>query len=353
MASSKKKSGPTRKSVAKKKTAAGPRAAVQAAPAGRSKLWMVPASMALVLLGLGIFIVCHARYLASLTFDMVREDRIIPQGRGRGQSTGLANMAGDAQGNLIMLESQDPAPVRLQRFDRLDSPDTLLYTPAKPGQDLTGAVDVDCDAKGDVYVLLKDGRVQVLDNNLVYLRTLQTGIAGASAASVNSAGRVYVADQPGNKVVFFDADGRRAGEIGAPGKSDVSLVSPVLLRVTPADEIVVIESTPTGLHGKIFTKEHALRKTFLVDKITYYPPVRMGVNSQDKAFFNDPGGPLGIVCYDLATGKYFGSAAATKDGVQFISPGCIGADRFTPDVYVHTVPGLVKCVLPQPGGDKE
>lgn len=323
-----------------------------ASGAGRSRLWLVPVVMALVLLGVGAFLVWDARYLASLKFDMVREARVIPQGHDRGQATGLANVSGDGQGHLFILESQSGNPVRLQRFDQQNSPDTLVYQSKGRGEDLADAVDVDCDGRGLVYVLLKDGRVQILSNDLKYLRTLQTGIVGASAASVNSAGRVYVADLGDNKVVYFNAAGKREGEFGAPGQAEFSLVSPVLLRVASNDEVVVVESTATGLRGRIFTKALALRKTFLVDKIKSTPWVRMGINGQRKIFFNDQSGSLGIVCWDLDTGRFFGESQSTKDGVQFVSPGCIGADRFTPDVYVHTIPGLIKCALPPPDDAK-
>jgi len=318
---------------------------------GSSRLWVVPVVMLLVLAGVGAFLWHHARYLASLNFTMVREARTIPQGHDRGQGTGLANLAGDKAGQLFMLESVGGVPVRLQRFDRQDSPDALVYTPAKADEDLSAAVDVDCDAQGTVYVLLADGRIQVLDNNLKYLRGIKTGINNPSALSVNSAGRIYVADQPDNKVVFFDAKGVRAGEFGAPGTGGATLVAPAHLRVTADDEVVVVENTETGLRGRIYRKDNSLRKTFLIDKIQNCPPVRLGVNAQKKAFFNDPQGSHGIVVYDLESGNYIGESQATKDGEQFISPGCIGADRFTASVFVHTVTGLIRCELPGPAGD--
>lgn len=360
MAASKKKSALPKKKAAPKNMAEAMPAARPAAPSraagapasGRKpRLWIVPVGMLLVLVAVGVFLFAHARYLASLTFDMDRVGNIVPQGHDQGQATAVVNLAGDPQGHTFVLESPAGGPARLQRFDIQDSPRTLVYKPGRSGRDLTDAVDVDCDAKGDVYVLLKDGRVQVLDNNLKFLRTVQTGILDASAASVDSAGRVYVADEAENKVVYFDANGRRTGEFGAPGEGDTPLVMPVLLRVTPNDEVLVVESTPLGMRGRIFAKDLTLRKTFLVDKLQGSPWVRLGVNSQDKAFFNDPGGSLGIACWDLATGKFFGASETTKDGVKFVSPGCVGADRFTPDVYVHTVPGLITCVLPAAGAE--
>jgi hypothetical protein len=353
MATSKKaKTVAAKAPVAKTGKAAGlPRAAkAPVAPAGGakgSKMWMVPLVMLVALVLVGAFVVHHARYLASLKFDMVKTARVVPQGHDRGQATGLANVCADKQGQTFVLESDGTNPVRLQRFDAQMSPDTLVYQGTKAGQDLREAVDVDCDAQGTVYVVLRDGRIQVLDNNLKYLRTIVTGIFSPSAVSVNSAGRIYVADQQQNKLVFFDNKGLREGELGTPG-SGTPLVNPVLMRVTGGDEIVVIENTETGLRGRIFTKSHSLRKSFLVDKIKYAPPVRLGVNGQDKAFFNDTAGNHGIACWDLRTGDYFGESQSTKDGSQFVSPGCIGGSRYSATVYVHTVVGLIKCELPAP-----
>ncbi|HTB21330.1 MAG TPA: hypothetical protein VK914_01340 [bacterium] len=350
MAATKKKKTALKVAAPKKK---GARALRGASPRKSSKLWVVPVGMLLVLATVGIFLVAHARYLASLQFDMLRDAPIVPQGHDQGQATGLANLAGDPQGHVFVLESQPGTPVRLQRFDAQDSPNTLVYKPAGKGEDLTAAVDVDCDPHGQVYVLLRDGRVQVLSNDLNYERSIFTGITGGSAISVNSAGRIYVADEQNNKVVFFNPTGARGGEFGGPASADVSLVTPILMRVAADDEIVVVEGTPTGMRARIFNKDQTLRKTFLVDKLNEAPPVHMGINSQLKIFFNDASGSSGIDCWDLVTGKFFGASQATKDGVKFVNPGCIGANRYTPDVFVHTVPGLVKCQLPPPGEQSE
>jgi len=314
----------------------------------KPKLWLLPVLMAVVLVLGGTALLWDARTQAAQKFDMVREAPIVPQGRDRGEATQVANLAGDPQGHMFLLEfSSDGFPGRLQRFDEKNSADALVYKSRKKGQDLTDPVDVDCDAKGGITVLLQDGRLQLLDNNLNYLRTIQTKIVKGTAASVDSLGQIYVADQRANKVAIFDNNGRRVGELNVAAGAGDSLIYPSLLRVTPNDEIVVVEKTPAGLRARIFAKDHSLRLTFLLGKIADSPWIRIGVNAQDKMFVNDTMGALGMAVWDLESGKYFGAASQTKDGVQFVSPGCIGADRFTPDVYVHTVPGLVKCALPK------
>src|SRR5665213_2567384 len=133
---------------AKRKVVSGPGAPRKSAkavslasiPAPSSKVWMVPVAMLLILAAAAAFLINHARYLASLKFDMVRTAAVIPQGHDVGQGTGIANFAGDQAGHLFMLESDGIHPVRLQRFDPLDSPDALVYKGSKRGQDLTDAV---------------------------------------------------------------------------------------------------------------------------------------------------------------------------------------------------------------------
>src|ERR1700677_624140 len=158
MAASKKKTAHPKKKATPKRTAetipaAGPEhpsRTLGAPDSGRKpKLWIVPVGMLLVLVGVGVFLFAHARYLASLSFDMDRVGNIIPQGHDRGQATGLVNVAGDPQGHTFVLESQQGFPPRLQRFDIQDSPETLVYQYAKSRRDLTDAVEVDCDAKGN------------------------------------------------------------------------------------------------------------------------------------------------------------------------------------------------------------
>ncbi|MGH7441648.1 MAG: hypothetical protein ACREKE_03125, partial [bacterium] len=126
----------------------------------------MPVCMAVVLVLVGAFLFWHARYLASLKFEMIRTARIVPQGHDRGETTEVANLSGDPKGDTFSLECPQGMTGRLQRFDQQESADSVVYQP-KRGQDINGPVDVDCDSHGIVYVLLKDGRIQVLSNDLV------------------------------------------------------------------------------------------------------------------------------------------------------------------------------------------
>lgn len=334
---------------AKKKAAP----AAKAGPAqGGSKPWLVPVLMlaTLAIVGAVIFVISQQR--AKMNFAMVREARNIPQGRDLGQSQALITAAGDKKGQTFVLEGNEAVPSRLQRFDPQNGINPLIYKPTKPGQDINGALDLDIDAAGNAYLLLRDGRVQVLSNDLKWLRSFKTGIGRPEALAVNSLGRVYVAAPDDNRVVFFDTKGQREGEISQLGAGN--LVAPVRLRAAADEELVVMERTERGLRGRILRADHSLRKTFNVwEKLQNCPPVRLAVNGENKAFFNDHLGARGVVVYDINTGKLFGESQAAKDGEKFISPGAIGANRFNASVYVHTVTGLIKCHLPSPEASEE
>jgi hypothetical protein len=314
--------------------------------AKKSKAWLVPVIMLAVLAIVGGQIYLRARYLASLKFDMVRLARTIPQGRDRGQSQAVIAIAGDKADNTYVMEGNDGTPYRLQKFDKAQSPDSQIFEPKKPEQMVTGAVDMDVDGPGDAYVLLRNGNVVEVGPDMKWKATFKSGLQSGSAVTVDSTGAIYVASAEENKVVILDVKGDRTGEFGAPGTNSGNLVAPVRMRATADDEIVVVERGDNGLRGKVFTKEHALRKTFLIENLQNCEPVKLGVNGEGRAFLNDHMGSRGIIAFDLATGKFFGESQITKDGEKFISPGALGANRFNSTVFVHTITGLIKCSVP-------
>jgi hypothetical protein len=278
----------------------------------KARLWIVPVVMVAVLLAVGTQIYLRARHLASLKFDMVRTGLIVAQGRDQGQAVGLVGIVGDKDDNAFVLED-DGAKPRIQRFDQGLSPQTLVYTAARPDQALVSPMDLDVDADGNVHVLLKDGRVLSLSNDLQYRSQFHSGLQAVSSLTVNSLGRVYVASAAENKVAFF-SNGVREGEFGAPGTKSGDLAAPFRMRASAADEIMVVERIDTGLRAKVFRPDHSLRKTFLIDNLPVCEPIRLGINKQGIAFLNDHMGPRGLLAYDVQAGEFFGEAQATKDG---------------------------------------
>lgn len=345
MATAKKKPAPAAKAPAKAVKGAKP-AKGGKAPAKKSKAWLVPVILLAVLGAVGGQIYLRARYLASLKFDMVRLARTVPQGRDRGQSQAVIAAAGDKADQTFVMEGNEGTPFRLQRFDKGQSPESIIFQPTKPDQMLNGAVDMDVDAIGQAYVLLKNGTVVVTTNDLKWVRTIKTGLQSANAITINSQGTIYVAAAEENKITYFDQKGGRLGEFGAPGTNTGNLVAPIRMRATPEDELVIVERGENGLRAKVFKADLSLRKTFLIENLQNCEPVKLGVNGENRAFLNDHMGSRGVIAFDLATGKFYGESQITKDGEKFISPGALGANRFTPTVFVHTITGLIKCSVP-------
>jgi hypothetical protein len=341
----------TKKKAAKKPAARRPekaeKGAVVAPKSGGSKAGLIVLGLVVVLAALLAETYYQAQRQAKLKFDMIRVGRIIPQGHDKGQGTGVVELEGDKEDNLWFLEG-DGTPPRLQKFDPTGQV-ILVYQPKKTDELLTGPVDLSTDSSGNVYVLLQD-RIQKISPEGKYLGTIKINVAGPAGLGLDSKGTFYIISNPMNKVVMLGADGKAAGEFGAPGSNSGDLVTPVRLRVSADDQVVILEQRPTGLRVKVFAPDHKVRREFDVENLQYAPPLKMGVNVNDKVFFNDSVGSRGMVVYDINSGKLVGDAQATKDGEKFIFPGAIGADKWTPTVYLHTVPGLIKCLLPSPGG---
>jgi hypothetical protein len=320
---------------------------VSAVKPGGGKAGLIVLGLVVVLGALLAETYYQAQRQAKMKFDMIRVGRIIPQGHDKGQGTGVVELEGDKADNLWFLEG-DGTPPRLQKFD--PSGEVLaVYQPKRPDELLTGPVDLTTDSSGNVYVLLQD-RIQKISPEAKYLGSMKINIPGPAGLGLDSKGTFYVISNPMNKVVMLGADGKVQGEFGAPGSNSGDLATPVHLRVSSDDQAVILEQRPTGLRVKVFAPDHKLKREFDVENLQFAPPLKMGVNGNGKVFFNDSVGSRGMVVYDINSGKFVGDAQATKDGEKFIFPGAIGANKWTPTVYLHTVPGLIKCLLPNGGG---
>lgn len=149
---------------------------------GGRKAWIIVGVMLAVLVGLGLQVYLMAKQQAKLKFDMIRVGRIIPQGGDKGQGMAVINFEGDKQDNLFFLEGDGGNKPRLQKFDPMGN-SLAIFEPKKVEEQLNGPRDLTTDAAGTVYVLLDDGRIQVLDNGLKFIKTYKTGIPAPVAIS--------------------------------------------------------------------------------------------------------------------------------------------------------------------------
>lgn len=322
-----------------------PLAAAPAQAQGGNTGLYVSLGLLVVLTALGGQALYMAKAREAMKFDFVRKGDIIGQGLADGQGTGPQSIAGDAGGNIFFLDGQDRPEMRLQKFGS-DMKFVAKYKPTRPDQALNHALDVDVDAKGDVFVLENNDSVLELDNDLHFMDSFKIAVNDPSGMAVSADGRVFVGSRGDNKVDIFTADGKAAGEFGAPGTDSGDLALPARLAFDGKGDLTVLEDMPNGLHAEVFDKDLKPQRSFKLADVPMCPPLRIAADNRGLLFVNDFDGGKGIVVYRLDKGKQIGQVKGTNQGDLFISPGSIGANRYTGRIYVHTIPGLIPCDMP-------
>jgi hypothetical protein len=320
--------------------------APQAKKAGRGKAALFALVMLGVIVGLGVEVTMMARHQASLKFDAIHVGKVIPQGMDDGQARSPQGLQGDKDDNLFFLEGQGDQPARLQKFDSMGN-FLKKYVPKKVDELIDGAVDLDVDQDGGPWVLLNKGQIRILSPDLKYLRSIAVPVGGPSAIGLGPDGRVFVASQSDNKIVIFDASGKKLGEFGAQGTNSGDVTNPVRMRVTVDGLIAVLEQTPTGLHCKVFGPDLKLKTQFDIKNVPWCDPLHIGVTVDDKLMLNDQLGNRGLLVWDLKSGDFVGESTGCTDNSLFISPGGGGANKFSKAMYIHSINGLTHCLMPQ------
>jgi hypothetical protein len=295
--------------------------------------------------GLGLQAFYMARAKAAMKYDFVRSGSIISQGLADGQGTGPQAVVGDPQGNIFFLDGADRSEMRLQKFDRTEA-FVAKYKPVKAEQVLGRAQDMDVDAAGNVYVLKADGTVLELDNDLKFKAAVTVKVADPGVLAVGPDGHLYVASAGANKVQVFGADGSVITEFGAAGTHSGDIAAPSRMCFDGAGDLAVLENLPDAPRIKVFDKSLKLERSFKMLGLHMVPPLRIQADNHGRLFVNDSAGDSGIRVYNLANGDQTGQVLGTAQGDLFVSPGSIGVNRFTGTIMVHTIPGLIPCVMP-------
>lgn len=342
----KKKAAPKRASRKAAPGAAPSAKAVAASPAkkGRGGL-VVTLILVAALVALGFQAVYMARAKAAMKYDFVRAGAIISQGLADGQATGATAVVGDADGNIFFLDGQDRPEMRLQKFDKNEK-FLAKYKPVHAEQVLGRAVDMDVDADGNLYVLKNDGTILELDNDLKFRSAVSVKVTEPNALAVGPDGHLYVASRGANKVQVFGADGSVVTEFGAAGTHSGDIASPVRLCFSGAGELAVLEDLPDAPRVKVFDKGLKEERSFRLLGLHMCPPLRIAADNRGRLFLNDSAGDSGIRVYNLDNGKQTGQVLGTAQGDLFVSPGSLCVNRFTGTIFVHTIPGLIPCVMP-------
>ncbi|HTB33678.1 MAG TPA: hypothetical protein VK842_02335, partial [bacterium] len=220
------------------------------------------------------------------------------------------------------------------------------YKPVHAEQVLGRAVDMDVDADGNLYVLKNDGTILELDNDLKFRSAVSVKVTEPNALAVGPDGHLYVASRGANKVQVFGADGSVVTEFGAAGTHSGDIASPVRLCFSGAGELAVLEDLPDAPRVKVFDKSLKEERSFRLLGLHMCPPLRIAADNRGRLFLNDSAGDSGIRVYNLDNGKQTGQVLGTAQGDLFVSPGSLCVNRFTGTIFVHTIPGLIPCVMP-------
>lgn len=336
------------KSAAKPAKAAKGGKAPKAAAAPQRKRTGLVVGVALgvlaLLAGEGYYL---ARQQASQNIELVQVGPIL-------QSTIPSTrwLCGDAQGDFLRLNGMG----QTWRFQKFDPSLRLLaeYKPTKADEILDNARCATAAKDGTVFVLQTNGQIKVLSPDMTYQETLDTHLNDTTAIDIDDLDRLWVVARTDNKVVLFDRQGNRLQELGDATSPSGALAGPVMLVEQPATKLAyVMEGLPEGLRIKeISITDFKLAKSFIIPKerVANFEYLGMGVDPQGRIFFNDQMGGNAVVIYDGKRGKYIGSAKGTNTQQQIVAPGSLGVNRYNGDIFVDFIPGVMKCVMPQPQG---
>jgi hypothetical protein len=326
---------------AKKKAAAGKKAAkapVKAASPAKTK-WIV-AILALVLIGLGAEGYYMAKSQSSQSIELVHVGPIHPTSIPHPRS-----MKGDSEGNFLRLNGRADT-WKLVKYDASFLP-KAEFNPKGKDQVLVNAASVAADEQGNVYVAQSEGEVKILDKNLAFVSSFKTGQRDVTDLDVDGEGRIHLVSRAGNKVGIYGKDGALVTEYGTPESKGGGFANPSRIVIQPkSGRIVILETIATGTRVRMLNADLSPEKAFIIppDKMAYSEYTGMGVTPGGLAVFND--NEKSVVFFNLAKGKFHGSARSTQDNQSIISPGSVGVNKWTGDIYVDFIPGVMKCSLP-------
>ena len=328
--------------MATKKKAAGKKPAAKKGKKGGKKngLIIVIGLVVLVLLMVEGFYLAKSQ--ASQVIELVHMgpilEKTIPNTR---------YFTGDKQGNFYRLNGMNET-WKLQKY----SPEFRFVAeykpvPGKVDQILQDAKSIAIDPEENVYVAQANGVVKVLDKDMKYVRQFATKVPDVLGIDLDSQGRIYLSSRGANKIAIFDNAGAYVSELGAPESSTGAIAQPSDIVIQPDDTVIFRESLSEGVRIRVLAPDLKPRKTFIIknDKLKPWEFMEMGVDPAGLLYFNDAS-DHGIMIYDSKKGKLHGFSKATQDNQAIIAPGGMGVNKWTGDVYIDYIPGVMKCKLP-------
>jgi hypothetical protein len=334
MATKKKAKAPAKKAAAKKGGKAG---------APKKKVGLIVGIVALVLVGLGVQGYVLARRQVAQNIELMQRGPILV-------STIPATrwLFGDKNGAFLRLNGMGET----WRFQKFNSAMQLEaeYKPKNAIENFNNARGGTAAEDGTIFILQTDGKIKVLTPDLKYKETIDTRLGDTTSIDIDAQGRLWVVARSEGKIVLLDRQGNRLQELGAAESPTGMLSSPNLLVISPGTGLAyLMEGIPAGLRMKVLnTESFKVEKSFIVpeEKVRNFEYLGMGVDPQGRLFFNDHLGGNAVVIYDANKGKYIGSSKGTDTGQQIVAPGALGVNRYTGDIYVDFIPGVMRASMP-------
>lgn len=197
-------------------------------------------------------------------------------------------------------------------------------------------VDLKCSTDGSIFILQDNGYVLVFDQNITFQTSMKMNLDRCKKFALDEDNQMYVLTGSSNDMFSFSPEGKSLGRI-------VGLAKPKRIAISEQGWIYILESQAKNMQIKVFTTSLEQERSFIVDELRFIHVLKMGVDSQDRLYFNDHRSE-GIAVYDGISGQYYGKCSRTSEYTSlFVHPGGVYVNRWTDAIYVDFSPGVVQC----------
>jgi hypothetical protein len=292
-----------------------------------------------VLLAVSFEIVYMSKKKMGLNLQLTHVGALVPKGQSDGQAWGPRGIVSDRKGDWYYLDGADPQ-WRIQKF-AADMRFVTRYKPSKREGIIQNAVALACGPEG-LYVLQSIGGIKVLSPDLSYLRTIATGMEGAVSLDIDTKGNIFVLDGVQQKVFVLNPKGTVLRSFGKPGSGKNALANPVCLAVDAKDNLFVAEAMGEKMRVKSFSPEGVLGNSFIVDLMPT-PYSSFGVDQSGRLYFSDLAQEKGVRIYSTQ-GDYLGAAKSSTDNEMFPNQGYLAVNKWDGSVIIGYASAVGKFI---------
>jgi len=301
-------------------------------------------SKALILVGLVLFIgiiaqgaiMMRANWKKNITLEA--RGITVPMGRDAdGVMCCSKKLQADHKGNLVVLE-ESVVGGRLQKFTR-EGKFLVSYKPGKKDPAVGDGVDIACDSKDNVYVLMRESHtVHVLSPELKYLRSFQVNLANTGSIAINSKDEVLIGGSDTKVIGVHDLMGKEKARFDG---DKFKLGIPHRMTIGADDEVYVLNMASGNGNApevQVFSSEGKSLRHWMVKGLASNPYNTIAYHPGGFIFVNDNSGnslAKGLYIYTKA-GRGVGMASVGDNGSQFLNITSFTIDPSSGDIFLNT-----------------